>query len=75
MLLSFFDLETVRADGELLVGVQVTHAEGLNQNTGDKVAMRMGTSLNGTSVEVGTFGSSRALRLVAGTVQVKPMQL
>ena len=38
VLLSFFDLETVRANGELLIGVQVTHAEGLNRNKGGKVA-------------------------------------
>ena len=53
----------------------MTHAEGLDRNTVGKVAMRTGTSLNGSSAEVGTFGHSRALRLVAGNIQVKPMQL
>ena len=37
--------------------------------------MRMGASLNGSSVGVGTFGHSGALRHVAGTIQVKLMQL
>ena len=31
----------------------------------------MGTSLNGSCAEVGTSERSRALRLVAGTIQIK----